>query len=246
MDIKVSVKLKELGQDMAQLSNEIRDGIMAVTAQLAQLTYNRAVEMTATRLHKTRQQYVDALHLVTESEGVFVVFLDAEADHLEDGYPPFPMLPKLATGPNSKPTKDGKGRYAIIPIRQDADVFVLDKSGDKQDLAIQMKRYIDEKKWKTVKEGKSPTTGKYTSVERYTGGAPHPYLQGLTRVREYANSKEEKPLSSAYITFRVASTKQDPNKMWRHPGFAGAQIFPDLERWADMEMTNVLKEFFEV
>jgi hypothetical protein len=82
-----------------------------------------------------------------------------------------------------------------------------------------------------------------------SGPGTHPYLKGLTRVREYA-SKEAKekgapPVSSSYFTFRVASEKQDPAQRWRHPGFAGAKIWPELEKWAEFELEKIIDEVID-
>jgi len=246
-EIHVKAKLDELGVQLSGLSSQVADGLVATVAKLSELTYNRAVEMTRDRLHSTRQQYIDALQLAQEGDGVFVVYLEEEGEKWEEGFPPFPMLPKLAQGPKSKVAKDGH-RYTVVPLRQNAaEEQMLPKTsgpGGAPDMVAAIKNIVDERKFKQVRAEQSEKTGKFTTVERYTGTI-HPALKGLTRVREYKGAEQEgRPASSAYFIFRVASEKQDPNTHWRHPGFQGANIFPDLERWAEEQLGQILKEFF--
>jgi hypothetical protein len=242
-EIRVRAKMDELGVSLNELTREIADQLVTATAEVAQLTYNRAVEMASARLHSTKQQYLDALKLEPESEGVFVISLDASADHLEDGYPPFPMLPKLVNGPKSKVSKEGY-RYVIVPIRTRTDTASTQPSENSRSVAMKLKQVIDMRKFKKVKSTVDAKSGKVTTVEKYSGEAPHPFLKGLTRVREYASADSKKPMSSAYLTFRVASEKQMGKGKWNHPGFQGANIFPDLERWADTQMTTIISDIF--
>lgn len=155
------------------------------------------------------------------------------------------MLPKLAQGPKSKISKEGH-RYTVIPIRKGMDDQVaVPGAGGGADMVSAIKSVIDQRKFKLVRAEKSRETGKFTTVERYTGAVPNANLKGLTRVREYAGAeKSGSPASSAYFIFRVASEKQDANTRWRHPGFKGANIFPDLERWSNQQLEQILKEFF--
>lgn len=240
-EIRLRVKMEELGVKLEEINREIADQLAVSVAQLARLTYNRATELATTRLNSTKQQYLDALNFEAEGEGVFVIYLESEAAHLENGYPPFPMLPKLVRGPNSKLSKEGY-RYAIIPIRQRVDSASTQPSMNARSLAMRIKEVVDERKFKQVSS--STYQGKVQTVEKYTGKAPHPFLKGLTRVREYASAAAKgAPLSSTYLTFRVASEKY-PSK-FKHPGFQGANVFPDIERWADDQLGNIIRDIFE-
>lgn len=242
-NFSIKAKAEQLGLDFAKLTDDLARDMVATVHQLAASTYNKAVELANQRLHGTRQDYINALHFGQESAGVWVVYLDPDANDLEDGYDSFQMLPKLAMGPKSKPLKDGSGRYVVIPMRQ--RMSPLNPSNPKQaDLASRLKELSKMRKWEKVKEGVSGTTGKYTTVERMKAAKDdHPYLKGLTRIREYNKKGDKAPSSSAYFTYRTASTKQDASKHWVHPGFKGAQIFPELEKWVDFELENILVEF---
>lgn len=238
----IKARTEDLGLTLENITDEIARDLVSAVHNLAANTYSKVVELASQRLHGTRQQYVDALHITQEKEGVWVVYLDPDVNHLEDGYDTFNMLPKLAMGPKSKVSKDGH-RYVVIPMRQ--RMAPLDPTNAKQaDLASRLKSLSTMRKWDKVRAGISGKTGKYTTVERMQHSADdHPYIKGLTRIREYATPKSKEPISSAYFTFRTASTKQDASKHWVHPGFKGAKIWPDLERWVDLELNQILVDF---
>lgn len=243
--ISVKGKIDDLGIELEKLTNDMLRDLAAAVQTLAGQTFEKAVELTASRLHSTRQQYIDALHLSEEGPGIYVVYLDPAVNYLEDGQDAHPMLPQLAQGPKSKVAKDGS-RYVIIPLRQHTAPINPDNPKQK-DLADRLKSMITKRKFEKVKSGISGKTGKYTTVERMKWKeGDHPYLKGAVRIREYKNEeaaqKRRQPISSAYMTFRVASTKQDPAEHWFFPGTAGAQIFPELEKWADQQLETIIKE----
>jgi len=242
MKISLKAKLEELGIQIKDLTADIAQHMYVVIARLANLTYNKAVEMTNDRLHGTRQDYINALHLQEEGTGIFVVYLDPVANHLEEGYPPFAMLPKLAQGPKSKVSKEGH-RYVRIPMRQKMSP-INPQSTKQKDFAEALKSVVKSRRFKKVKEGVSPKTGKFTTIERLVDKDVPKHLKGLTRVREYKKEGDKKPASSAYFTFRTASEKQDPNSHWFHPGFRGANLWPDLEKWTEQELDKIVRDFF--
>lgn len=242
-NFSIKAKAEQLGLDFAKLTDDLARDMVATVHQLAASTYNKAVELASQRLHGTRQDYINALQLSQEGDGIWVVSLDPEANDLEDGYDSFQMLPKLAMGPKSKPLKDGSGRYVVIPMRQ--RMSPLNPSNPKQaDLASRLKELSKIRKWEKVREGVSGATGKYTTIERMKAAKDdHPHLKGLTRIREYKQKGDKAPSSSAYFTFRTASTKMDPSKHFVHPGFRGAKIWPDLEQYAEEQLEQILVEF---
>lgn len=242
MKLSLKAKLDELGVDLKNMTEQIANDLNLAVAQLAQNTYNKAVEMTSSRLHGTRQQYINALNMKQESPGVYVVYLDPSVSHLEDGYARFEMLPKLAQGPKAKTAKDGH-KYVVIPMQKTTSP-VNPESPIQKHLAGELKDIIAKRRFQKVREGVSPKTGKYTTVERLTDKNVHYMLQNLVRIREYKSPGAKRPLSSAYFTFRTASEKQDANSRWVHPGFTGAKIFPDLAQWTEREMENIIREFF--
>lgn len=243
MKLNIKAKIDQHGGNLENIKEELAKKTYMAIAKLAAMTYNKAVEFTNTRLKGRRLDYINALHLEEEAPGIFVVSLDESAHDIEKGQPPHPMLPWLAQGPKSKVGKDGH-RYTIIPLRHSTTGAPETAKPPQKDYADALQALIKQRDFKTVKQGYSPKTGKYTTIERVTTKNTHPYLKGLTRVREYKTKDSKKPTSSAYFTFRTASEKQDPAKSWRHPGTRGAKIFPDLYKWADQQLDTIVREFF--
>jgi hypothetical protein len=247
MEINLKVKLDDLQIELEDLAEDTARELVRTMATLAEQTYEKAMELAGQRLHSTRQEYMNALNFDREGEGpgIFVVSLDPEANHLEDGYDTYQMLPKLAQGPASKTAKDGH-KYTIIPIRQ-TTVPVNPNNQKQVDLASRLKDEVKIRQFKTTQAGVSKQTGKYTTVEKMvSGNSTHPFLKGVVRVREYKSEKEKAggkpPISSSYFTFRVASEKQNPSEKWVHPGFSGAKIFPDIYNWAEFQLEQLIVE----
>ena len=251
MDISFKAKGEELGIVFGELAEEVIAEMQLAVAQAARLTYNRAIELAGQRLHSTRQEYISHLHLEEEGDGVYVVYLDEEADYLEEGQPPHAQLPRLAQGPKSKQTKDGTHRYTIIPLRQ-TTAPVNPTSPVQTEMSANLRQAIRSGQFKTIRQGRG-ASGKFTTVERIAkDAAVHPYIKGLVRVREYGGVTQEALtgggtkgmplLSSSYFTFRIASENQDPIENWFHPGSAGAHIWDDLEQWADQQVEQIIRE----
>ena len=244
MKISVTVKMQQMQLEIEKLTADVIGQLKEILPRLGKSIYWKAVQLAGERLHSTRDEYIGALHEENPSEDVYVVYLDPAADHLEDGYAPFPMLPKLFMGAKGKISKDGH-RYVVIPMRQRTSA-INPSSTKHMDLAERLKAEVRTRQFKTTKAGVDPKSGKYRTTERMVSGPDTPKnLKGLTRVREYANKEaadKGQIMSSSYFTFRVASEKQDPSKRWKHPGFAGARIFPDLEKFADFELEQILND----
>jgi hypothetical protein len=243
MQFSIKAKLDSAGVAIQSITESIAKSLYLAAANLARMTYNKAVELAGQKLHNTRQDYISALHMEESAPGVFVVYLDPKMNWVEDGMAAFPMLPKLAQGPKSKVAKDGH-RYVVIPMKQSTSTKGSDNP-KVQEFAADLKNVIKSQKFKTVRDGISPVTGKRTTVERLLDDPSIPkHLKGLTRVREFKQGSG-KPSSSAYLTFRVASEKQDASSMWKNPGYAGVKIFPDLERWVDQQLDSIVADVFK-
>lgn len=67
-----------------------------------------------------------------------------------------------------------------------------------------------------------------------------PLLHGLTA---YQRVDRAGRVQKGYVTFRTASEKYAGQK-WIHPGFDGAHVFRDLEKWAKSELDAMLREIF--
>ncbi len=72
-------------------------------------------------------------------------------------------------------------------------------------------------------------------------------LVGMVKMRrEITNPKTGKTSTkTAYMTFRMVSENPKYANKWIHPGFKGAKIFPDLQRWAESAFAKMVEEFLQ-
>lgn len=116
----------------------------------------------------------------------------------------------------------------------------------------------------TVSTAQGPVIGKAWSITKSTTGPQwtfkdalgrqqtttiegvHPNLSGVTKVQwEQKLRGGGSRIRSAYLSWRTAS--ENPNRTpgtWIHPGFQGAKIFPDLEKWVTDTFKARMEELF--
>lgn len=73
-----------------------------------------------------------------------------------------------------------------------------------------------------------------------------PLLNGAVKYQYEQKTKNGKTqVKSAYMTFRIVSENPNAKGQWKHPGFIGARIFPDLENWAEQALSKMVEELFQ-
>lgn len=278
---------------LAAIANKVsQDSLIAAqdaVKRLARRTETKAREMASERLNTTRQRYEDSLNFTQTGDHIWVLKLEEDASHLEEGYPSFNMIDGMlksesdvSAGPRAgKPWvrigKDGH-RYAAVMFEHKQapakgnhpqhDVPVQRMSATPttrgslaQDL-MQLKQMFGDNGLMKMPSG-APVEGKVYSITKDKEGprwnyadvfgntqsmmqpggmedrAISPLMSGLTKIQ----TKVGKTTKTQYLTWRMVSDKS-PGK-WQHPGFHGAHIFPDLERWAIQELTRDLHEIFQ-
>lgn len=228
----LDTKAKELGKTLENISETAQGELEQALEGLVYAVYNQGKIYAQQRLKSTRTQYLEGYHYQKLGDNLYVIYLDNEINYLEDGYGGFSMLPGLLNGPKSKPTKDGQGRYNTIPFRHSpsAPAQTMADQQLKQSLIDTIKK---NKLDKIIKDASGrPKEG---VVARVKGKDMAANIQGLVKVQK----TYEKTTQSYYMTFRRVSTKTDPSK-WFHPGWKGAHIFDDLERFTDDKISEIL------
>lgn len=116
----------------------------------------------------------------------------------------------------------------------------------------------------TVSTAQGPVIGKAWSITKSPNGPQwtfkdalgrqqtstiegvHPNLSGVTKIQwEQKLRGGGTRTRSAYLSWRTAS--EDPGRTpgtWIHPGFSGAKIFPDLEKWISDTFKARMEELF--
>ncbi len=168
--------------------------------------------------------------------------LDA-VKRIEDGYSQFDMKPGLLNGPKSRQTKDGKGRYNVVPFRH-----MTPPSNGQSAMSIKMQMpaniYKMAKKLtisKTATRLDGTLTTKWGESLRSPpsfNGSDFGNYEGMYRVGDAHHTR--------YLTFRRVSTwrnvdgvqKGSPPSSWIHPGLAPNPVMqavydfcmPEIER----------------
>src|SRR6185369_14355641 len=85
--------------------------------QLTQQTREHIVEQANKKLKTRRQMYVEGLSAYQENDHTWIISLDASVRWIDDGMPAHNMLDDLLKSPKAKTTKDGTGKYIVIPFQ---------------------------------------------------------------------------------------------------------------------------------
>lgn len=247
---------------MAQLAGElnaaIRQRIEQIPREMAESAYYKATELANSKLHSTAQDYIDNLDYEQIAPGVWSVYLKEGAEHLETGYERFDMKPGLLR--NAKKISKAGYPYRSIPM------FNSGKGNQSQgdmmkDLKNLRKEFGDN--GITKNDQGEPLLGKIFSIGRTEMGIwqlqgkqpgvgnqsarleASQHLAGVTKYQYQIKGRGGKMTTKAqFVTFRTVSADPKYAAKWIHPGFAGAQIFPELMRWAEQALDRIMEDMF--
>ena len=237
MDIKLSIRAEELGLDFDLITQQATQSINQGVQALAQATFNTAIELAHEKLSSTQQDYINALSFSRKKIGKNVFYeisLSDSMNWIEDGFPGYDMKPGLLNGPKSRVNKQGK-RYNIVPFRHKPFGKAGGSSNStraklQNELSATIKKYgLDQ----IIKD--SNNRALEGRVKSLTNKGLLPNLQGLTKYQKRYKSV----IQSTYMTFRVVSENSSPSS-WIHPGYRGANIFPELEKYVDEQIDEIL------
>lgn len=232
--ISIKIRAEELGKSIDNIADGVEQALQNAVSQLATAAYSEAIRLANQRLHQTKQDYINSLEFTKLDDNVYAITLKGQsANATEDGYSGFDMKPGLLSGPKAKIAQDGT-RFNTIPLRTEpySQAPASDKVKNMRDAVRTLigERGLD----KIIKD---PSTGiaKQGIVARvYDTGVKD--MEGLVKVqRNYGKST-----SSYYMTFRTVSDRSSANS-WKHPGYSGAHIFPDVEHYIEEQLDQILR-----
>ena len=123
--------------------------------------------------------------------------------------PPFPMLPRLLK--NAKVAKDGS-LYKVIPIKNKTDNKRISVTTEAAYENINNARRIAKEQRDVEREvGQG-----FGTTDALKGMDTFAAMQSINRSRQ--KQPKQGQIDGPTINFRTASSKQDPNKSWVHPG----------------------------
>ena len=254
--ISVNAKLDEIGRDINTLEEGVKGTLRSAIGGLAKASQSEWIRLAQARLKTSREAYVNGLRQAESfevktvgEEPVYEVTLVGELpNNIEHGMPSFDMKgvrPGWLGGGKSKVNKDGD-RYVTIPFRHSTSSDArLGYSGKAKevDLKSHLKKAVKQYGMdKMVRHA----SGKVKSgpVKRIPKSADvHKYIQGLTRIQKPTGEKG-KSGSGTLMTWRVMSEKSDPSS-WIHPGLVAQNLLREVERFADKELDNIVKNVLE-
>lgn len=258
---------QKLGAAIETISSKTKAAAEGAMAGVARQTLEKAKEMAFNRLNTTAQSYAEALTLTEISPGIFAITLRGEQAHLETGYSPFDQKPGLLKRA-TKVSKEGY-KYRSIPMQQGGPGSGRIKQGSTRgDMLSDLKRLrkVFGDKGVTTSPDGTPVKGKVFSITRddvgrwnlkpNKGSGLEPKSEGqmqasknLSGVTKYQYQEKLKNggfrTKTAFITYRTVSANPKYSDKWRHPGFAGAKIFPELEKWAMDQISKRMDEILK-
>lgn len=243
-----------------------RRAMSEAARDLATQAHAHIIEQVQSKLHSTREKYIEALRIESVDNDTWVISLDKSAMFIEEGMKPNTnMLEFLLKSPKAKTAKDGS-RYLVVPFEH--------KKGPTQSTPAQktltdtIKSEMKKRKipygsiendangkpklgllhsfdiMKTpVKSGAGPGQGHGPIGQVRQGPTGIPFLQG---VRVYQSKVKDKSgnehVKKSIMTFRVASSKHKGTGRWIHPGIQAKKFFDEAAKWALDEFENRIRD----
>jgi hypothetical protein len=246
-DLSIEAELEALGKTIDNMSESLIEQSKMGLKRIALETHAFITDKATHTLHSSLSTYMDALKISSENDSVWVVYLQPEANWIEDGQPAHDMIEALTHGPKSKVGKDGK-RYAIIPFKHNKRP--QDMSRAEMQLAEHVKSELKKLKLnKTIldDDGK-PKLGKVAAatVDMEFANSIRskiPLLAGVNIYQREVQMKNGKTkVMRDIFTFRVVSEKQKGTGKWWHPGTKPLGAFKEAEAKIDALWSAFIQE----
>ena len=240
--------------DLGEKGPEIEAALREAGSALAAATHGHIVEQAQSKLHTSRQKYVDALSFQQVDQDTWVVALDPSANWIEDGIPPgtemidWLLKPKNGKAGSVKTAKDGS-KYRSIPLQQNKGPT---QQTEKQKSLTDMLRGAMKERGIPYggleKDGSGkPKQGLLHSFDvnkTKTGQVPlgRSGVSMLQGVRVYqkpvTDAKGKTSVKKLITTFRTVSSKQKGTGAWVHPGMEAKHFMDEAAEWALNQWTT--------
>jgi len=238
-DIKIDVKFKveEVVKSIDGLGKSIVKDLKSQLGAFSKLVYNEGLRLADQKLKLSGPIWKDNFKYAKVSDDVYEVYLvdDSIANDYEEGFEGFDMKPGFLGSGKAKTTKDGKGKYFDVPF-QVQPTAKSQASSKVTDMRSAVKAVLADKTVsKKIEEFNSQSGGlaRFGTVTRFEG-ITDSKVKGLVNIKTPSGS-------SKYFIFRRVSSNSLKTK-WNHPGFGGAQIFPELEQFVNKGIDDLIKK----
>jgi hypothetical protein len=253
----LTVKLDLGGIQLATERLKLKADVLLehAVADLAAQTHAHVVEQASSKLHSTRQKYIDALSYEQLSPGSWTVTLDNSAMWIEEGMPRHEMIDDLLKNGAQVSKKTG-ARYRVIPMpvkgktetpasgqavrmaamaalrRAKINMKDIEKEVDGR-AKIGTLHKLDEtgNPLKTA-DGAGQGHGAIGHVRQGMTGTP--FLKGMRVMQRQVNSAPP-VIQRTAMTFRVVSSLMKGTGRWVHPGIKAVNLMDEAQKWAELE-----------
>jgi len=230
-------------------------------ADLAAQTHAHVVEQASSKLHSTRQKYVDALSYEQAGRGSWTVTLDNSAMWIEEGMPRHEMIDDLLKNGAQVSKKTG-ARYRVIPLpiksktQTPASGQAIRIAAQKALRAAKINmRDIEKEVDGRAKVGTLHKLDEVGSPLRTGDGAGQghgpighvrqgmtgtPFLKGM-RVMQRQVQSAPPVIQRTAMTFRVVSSLMKGTGRWVHPGVKAVNLMDEAKAWAEQEFEVRIK-----
>lgn len=231
IDIKIRADL--LGKTLENMSKQMEQDINQAVDDLATAAYSEAIRLAQARLVGSQADYIKGLTFEKIGKDLYVISLHGDGPNaLEEGFASFDMKPGLLSGPKAKVTAKGT-RFNTVPFVHQP-YSQTPASAAVKDMRDAVQKLIKDRKLnKTVRDATGKPRQGIVATLHNTGIKD---LEGLVKIQKGYG----KTTQSTYMTFRRVSSNSDPTA-WIHPGYKGAHIFPEVVRYVERELDNILK-----
>ncbi len=217
---------------------------------LVMATHGHILEEAQSKLHSSRQKYIDAISFSQVDQDTWVISLDNSAMWIEEGIPPntsmVDWLLGTGRGGKGKPAKTAKdgSKYRVIPLTQNK--APTQSTPKQKSLTDMLKQGMKEKgiQFGGIEKDAAgkPKLGTLHSfdIKKLANGKSVPLgksgasmLQGV-RVSQHkvSDGKGGSSVKKAITTFRVVSSKHKGTDRWVHPGVEPKKFMDEAYNWA--------------
>ena len=205
--LRQALRMKNLSEGLVdEIVDEASKEISMATSDVLADAMNAAVNAGS---NAQSIDFIDELKVIRSGSSFDIITDSGQTDFSE---PPFPMLPRLLQ--NAKVAKDGS-LYKVIPIKQKSG-----KTRTKVAVTVEAAlQDINEARHRAKEERDTEKEmSRQLSPDALKGGDAFAAMMAISSSRQKRKPVRHERSNEPVISFKTASSKQDPNTQWVHPG----------------------------
>jgi hypothetical protein len=252
--------------DLVNIKEKVEAAAKDAIRDLSAQAHAHLIEQVQSKLHSTRQKYLDALSIQQVDDNTWLINLDSKAMWIEEGIEANKeMIDDLLKSPKAKTAKDGS-KYAVIPFQHNKGP--TSQTPAQKSLTDTVKEEFKRRKipygkvetdgagnpkkgllhsfdirHAPLKTANKPGQGKGPIGSVMQGPTGIPFLKGI-RVyqKETKDHAGNVKIQKAIMTFRVVSSKHKGTGRWVHPGLDPKKFLDETADWALRQWEDKVKQ----